>query len=136
MASNTIIKFWPLHSNQIETSSPKGVKKNKNKGEKKEKSWLSPGIKPRATDFSHQCSNHWAMTTLYFQDLHIFSFILVSSTACCDLVLNRLPFMCRQNTFSVSTINTSPIDLNNWIVEYRNGVDHQGNMYVRPHTYI
>ncbi len=37
-----------------------------------------------------------------------FSFILLSSTACCSLVLNRPPIMCRQNTFSVSTRNTSP----------------------------
>ncbi len=63
------------------------------------------GFEPRATGFSHQCSNHWATTTLDFQDSHIFSFILLSSTACCSLVLNRppiitirTPFRCQRET--------------------------------------
>ncbi len=45
-----------ITSLSIETFSPKGIWK-KSKG-KNEKSWLSPGIEPRATGFSHQYSNH------------------------------------------------------------------------------
>ncbi len=40
-----------------------------------------------------------ATTTLVFQDLNIFSFILLSSIACCSLILNIPPIMYRQNTF-------------------------------------
>ena len=49
-----------------------------------------------------------ATTTLDFQDLHTFPLYWLSSTTCCSLILNRLLIMCRQNTFSVSTGNTSP----------------------------
>ena len=37
-----------------------------------------------------------------------FTFILLSSTACCSLVLNWPPIMWHQNTFTESTGNTSP----------------------------
>ena len=94
-----------LHSNQIKTSSPKGVWKNNNKG-KNEKSWLSPGIEPRATDFSHECSNHCAMTTLYFQGLHIFFpfywwvvlLAAISYSTDYQLCAVRTPFRCRPQT--------------------------------------
>ncbi len=33
-----------------------------------------------------------------------FPFILLSSTICCSIVLNRPPIMCHQNTFSVALI--------------------------------
>ncbi len=48
----------------------RGLKKSKGK------MWKNlicrQGFEPRATGFSHQCSNHWATTNLDFQDSHIF----------------------------------------------------------------
>ncbi len=51
------------------------------------------GFEPRATGFSYQCSNLRVKMTLDFQDL--FTFILLSSTTSCSLVLNRPPIMSR-----------------------------------------
>ncbi len=53
----------------IETFSPKGVWKKAK--EKCEKILVVAGVEPRATGFSDQYSNHWATTTLDFQDFHI-----------------------------------------------------------------
>ncbi len=78
------------------------------------------------------CKNHNTCATrlavcLLFHELRqpttsktfTFSLYMLSSTTCCSLVLNRPPIMCRQNTFSVSTGNTSPFSEEPELVDWK-----------------
>ncbi len=104
LARHTFALFERTTSyNRLKLSHLKGSGKKQRK--KNKKSWLSPGIKPRATGFSHQCSNHWAMTTVNFQDLHIFPLYCwvvplaaVSYSTDPQWCAIRTPFRCRSKT--------------------------------------
>ncbi len=99
------------------------------------KSLLSPRNRTQDPWLSHQCSNHWAMTTHDFQDLHTFPLYCwvvplaaVSYSADHQLCAVRTPYRCR--------LETPPPPIGAIISGLKKPHTHAAHTYTHIYTHI